>query len=154
MKIYKPSYFKPRDFMLADNITVGQFCFVAPRFLEMGDGSQLAPGAKITGGGNVYIGKNVAVGFNAILIPATDTKEGKSMNEAGEGRDVIRGSIFLGDGVYVGSGAIICVSRKCPHIVVGIGAVIGAGCYIDDCVPPFTVTRPSLSQIRTRRYRE
>lgn len=141
-------------------ITIGNRCligdqaFIAPRVLVMEDGAQIAPHAIISGGGEAYLGENSVIGFGSILITATDTPEAEFMNEASdiERRLVVRGSITLGRGAYIGSGAIICVSRKCSNISIGKYSVIGAGAYIDRSIAPNRKIIPQVKYIDVPRF--
>ncbi len=142
-----------REITIGNNCLIGDFAFIAARKLVMEDGSQVSPHAIIAGGGEVQLGKFSVVGFGAMLIPATDTPSAKYMCEAKpeNERQIIRGSIKLGQGAYIGSGAVICISRKCPDIEIGDNAVIGALSYIDASVPAETVVHPIMKYHRTYR---
>ena len=153
--IYPKAVVKPKTSeMIGKNCSIGDFAFVVPRVLEMEEGSQIGPHAIVSGGGEVYLKKYCVVGFGATLIPATDTKEAKYMCEAGpeEDRDIIRGSITIGENAYIGSRSVICVSRRCPDIVIGKGAVIGSLSYIDRSVPENTIIRPDIKYIVKKRF--
>lgn len=155
-KIYETAkiVIKDHEISIGKNCLIGDFAFVAARKLVMEEGSQISPHAIIGGGGEIHLGKFSVVGFGAILIPATDSPIAKYMCEARSEneRQIIRGSIKLGEGAYVGSGAIICVSRKCPNIEIGDYAVIGALSYIDKSVPANTIIHPVFKyQKSTRR---
>jgi galactoside O-acetyltransferase len=143
-----------REIIIGRNCFIGDFAFVAARKLVMEDGSQISPHAIISGGGEVYLGKFSVIGFNAVLIPATDSPTAKYMCESKpeEERQIIRGSIRIGEGAYIGSGAVICVSKKSPNIEIGDYAVIGALSYIDKSIPPNTVVHPLIKyQTKVRR---
>lgn len=142
-----------REISIGKDCLIGDFAFVAARKLLMEDGSQISPHAIIGGGGEVQLGKFSVVGFGAILIPATDTPSGRFMCESisEEERQIIRGSISLGEGAYVGSGAIICVSKKCPNIKIGENVVVGAMSYIDESVAPNTIIHPVMRYQKTVR---
>lgn len=142
------------EITIGDNCLIGDDCFIGPRKLVMKDGSQIAPHAILSGGGEIYLGKNSVVGFNSMLICATDTVQGQYMNEASEPgkRQMIRGSITIGEGCYIGSGAIVCVSRKCKDIKIGDYSVIGALSYIDDSVPANMLIHPRLVYERRMRF--
>ena len=139
--------------LIGQNCLIGDFAFIAARILVMEDMSQISPHAIIGGGGEVRLGKYSVVGFGAILIPATDSPSGRFMCEAKseEERDIVRGSITLGQGAYVGSGAVICISKKCPNIKIGENAVVGALSYIDESVAANTITRPFMKYHTTLR---
>jgi len=134
------------EIVIGENCLIGDFAFVAARKLVMEDGSQMSPHAIIGGGGEVYLGKFSVVGFGAILLPATDSPAGRYMCEAKpeEEREIIRGSITLGQGAYIGSGAVICVSKKCPHIKIGEYAVVGVSSYIDESVAAGIIIHPIM----------
>lgn len=141
------------EISIGQNCLIGDFAFIAARVLVMDDMSQISPHAVIVGGGEVRLGKCSVIGFGAILIPATDSPSGRFMCEAKpeEERDIVRGSITLGQGAYVGSGAVICISKKCPNIKIGENAIVGALSYIDESVAPNTITRPIMKHHTTPR---
>jgi len=147
-KIYETAKIveEDREISIGRNCLIGDFAFVAARKLVMEDGSQISPHAIIGGGGEVRMGRFSVVGFGAILLPATDTPSARYMCEAKpeEERQIIRGSITLGEGAYVGSNAVVCVSKKNPHVKIGDYAVIGALSYIDKSVPKGTIVHPIM----------
>lgn len=154
-KIYETAKIvvEDREITIGKNCLIGDFAFIAARKLVMERGSQISPHAVISGGGEVYLGKFSVVGFGAILIPATDSPTARYMCEARaeHERQIVRGSIKLGEGAYIGSGAIICVSKKCPNIEIGDYTVIGALSYIDKSVPANTIIHPVFKYQKTRR---
>jgi len=131
---------------MGENCFIGDHACVYARKLVMGNGSQINPHAIIGGGGTVILGEKSVVGFGAKLFPATDTPEGKYMCESApdDERMVIRGSIELGEGAYVGAGAVICVSKRCPNIFIGDHAVIGALSYIDRSIVVGLIIHPNV----------
>lgn len=140
---------------LGKNCTIGDFAFVAPRQLVMADGSQISPNAILSGGGKVFLGINSVVGFGSILITATDSVDAKYMCEAAkpDEREIVRGSISLGEGAYIGSGAVVCISKRCKDIVIGAYSVVGSLCYIDKSVPSHTIIYPKVEHIiKPRRF--
>ena len=143
-----------RFVQIGDDCMIGDLAFVAARKLVMDDGSQISPHAIIGGGGTVILGKYSVVGFRATLLPATDSTSAKYMCEAKseEDRKIIRGSITLGEGAYVGVGAVICVSEKCPHIIIGDFSVVGALLYLDESIPSHTVVHPKKNHVVKRRW--
>lgn len=129
---------------LHPKVIIGDYAFIALDEFRMHSGAQIAPHACLSGGGKVLMYSNSVVGFGAQLITGTDTPKGKFMCEAAspEERSIVRGSITLKPGAYIGSHAIICVSRDCPDIVIGKNSVVGANSYIDSWVPDNTVVHP------------
>lgn len=142
-----------RTIIIGKNCFIGDFALVASKELIMEDGSQINPHAILSGGGKIFLGKNSVIAFGAKLIPSTDRPEAKYMCEAApkEQRNVITGSITLGKGAYIGSGAVICVSPKCPHIVIGDYAVVGALTYIDKSIPSYTIVHPKVELVMKKR---
>jgi len=141
-----------REIIIGENCLIGDFAFIAPRKLVMMDGSQINPHAVLASGGDIILGKFSAVGFGTKLIPATDSTSARYMCEAAPTgtRQVIRGSITLGEGAYIGSGAVVCVTKEHPHIVIGDYAVVGALSYIDKDVPPYTIIHPQIIKYVTK----
>lgn len=126
--------------IIGKNCRIGQYTFIGARRLEMQDGAEISPHVVIGGGGNVTLGKHSTVNYGAKLIPATFTTEGKYMSDTiQEKSKMIRGSITLGEGAYIGAGAVVCVSKKCRHIKIGDYTVVGALTYIDHSLPAHTI---------------
>jgi len=152
-KIYEPVAIVDEDheIVIGKNCCIGQFVFIAPKKLVMMEGVEIGPLAVLGGGGDIILGQYSTVNYGAKLIPGTFTTEGKYMNDAiSEKSKVIRGSITIGEGAYIGSNAVVCVSRKNPHIHIGNFAVVGALSYIDQDVPPYTIIHPHRSILVTK----
>lgn len=146
-RIYEPVSFvetEKHEYIIEKDCSIGQFTFIGARKFWMFAGSQIGPQATVGGGGDVYLGKYSVVGFGARLFPATDTAEGAYMcdSKPESERAVIRGSIHIGEGAYIGANAVVCVSKKYPDIHIGDFAVIGAGSYVDRDVPKNVVMHP------------
>lgn len=140
---------------ISDRSVIGQFSFIAARKFIMEEGSEIGPGSVIGGGGDVTLMESSTLAYGVKLVPSTFTTKGKYMNDhirEPESVDMLRGSIVIGKGAYIGSGAVICVSEKNLHIRIGDFAVIGALTYIDKDVPPDTIVhaRQTLEQRRRR----
>jgi len=142
-KIYEPVVIlddEKHEVIIGKNCIIGQFAFIAARKLVMEDGVEICAHAILSGGGNITLGKYSTVTFGAKLIPSTFSTEGKYMNDnVPEKSKAIRGSITLGEGAYIGAGAVVCVSEKCPHIKIGDYAVVGALTYLDHSLPAHTI---------------
>lgn len=143
-KIYEPVVILDTDVIIEKDCRIGQFTFIAARNFRMCEGAQISPQATVGGGGDVTMDKFSVLGFGARLIPATDTLKGKYMcdSKPESERAIIRGSIHIGEGTYIGSNAVVCVSEKYPGIHIGRFSVIGAGTYIDRSLTAYTVIHP------------
>ena len=129
---------------IADKCMICDLAFIGARVFNMDYGSQVGIGAIIGGGGKVYLGKYAVVGSNAMLLPATESPYAQLMCESApeDKRKVIRGSIEVHDGAYIGVGAILCITEEHPHLHIGNRSIVGAGAYIDKDVPDDTVVIP------------
>ncbi len=128
---------------IGKNCRIGQFTFIGARHLVMKEGAEICPSAVIAGGGDVTMEEFSTVNFHCVLIPSTFTTKGLYMNDTVPDKsDAVHGSIELGKGAYIGSGAVICVSAKNPNIRIGDRAVIGALSYIDHDVKANSIIRP------------
>jgi acetyltransferase-like isoleucine patch superfamily enzyme len=131
---------------------IGQFTFIGARNLTMKEGAEICPCVVIAGGGDVTLNEFSTLNFHCTLIPSTFTTDGEYMNDVVAEKSIaVHGSIEIGKGAYVGSNAVICVSRKNPHIHVGARAVIGALSYIDHDVEANTIIRPKATFETKRR---
>lgn len=140
---------------IGENCSIGQYCFIAARNFRMEDEAELCPQVTVSGGGDVSIGPHATVTFGVRLIPATFTTEGEYLNDNVYAREpklceIVRGHIIIGPGAYIGSNAVICVSKRYPVIVIGAHAVIGALSYIDKDVPP-NIVHPKQNMWRKDR---
>lgn len=146
-KIYEPVTILDapnRKITIGKNCRIGQFCFIAARNFLMEEGVQVSPQVTIGGGGDVTLKKFSVVSSGAKLIPATDTPEGNYMCDSKSEleRAVIRGSITVGEGAYIGANAVICVCKEYPNIQIGDFAVIGALSYIDGNILANRIVHP------------
>ena len=135
--------------VIEDKCLVCDFAFIGARDFMMEYGSQIGIGAIIGGGGRVYIGKYCTIGSNAMLLPATESPDAKLMCEAApeDQRKIIRGSITLREGAYIGVGATVCVTEDHPDILIGPYSIVGAGVYLDKDVPAYTTVIPKQELI-------
>lgn len=93
--------------------------------LALGRGSFLNVGVTVGSNAAVTIGENVAIGPGVMLLPTTH-ELGAATRRAGANRAE---PITIGDGVWVGAGAIIL-----SGVSIGAGAVIAAGAVVTgDC---------------------
>lgn len=138
---------------IGPNCRIGQFTFVGARNFTMEEGAEICPCVVIAGGGDVKLKEYSTVNFHCTLIPSSFMKEGEFMNDVmAEKSDAVHGSIVVGKGAYIGSNAVICVSRKNPNIHICDYAVIGALSYIDHDVEENMVIHPRTTfDVKKRR---
>jgi acetyltransferase-like isoleucine patch superfamily enzyme len=109
----------------------------------MEEGAEIGPLAVLGGGGNIFLHKYSTINYGAKLIPGTFVTDGEYMNDAiPERSHQIVGSITIDEGAYIGSNAVICISKNNPNIKIGKFAVIGALSYIDKDVPAYKIIHP------------
>ena len=131
---------------IGKNCRIGQFTFIGARHLTMKEGAEIGTSVVIAGGGDVTLEEFSTVNFHCTLIPSTFTTGGEYMNDVAADKSIaVRGSINIGKGAYVGTNAVICVSKKNPHIHIGDRAVIGALSYIDHDVEANTIVYPKTA---------
>ena len=142
-KVYPTAKVCPRTELLMGKLTtIGDFCFICSKRLEMLDGSMIGRFVEVSGRGEVLLKEGAVVASHASLLTSTDTPEGK-MNDASkdEERAIRTGNIVLGEYSYVGQHATIM-----PGVNIGDWAVVGAYSYIDKDVPPNTIIRPNVKK--------
>jgi acetyltransferase-like isoleucine patch superfamily enzyme len=145
VKIYDPVALvhAGKQWVIEDDCSIGQFCFIAPRKLVMQRGAEICPQVTIGGGGIVQLGRYSTVCFGAKLLPATFSTKGEFMNDNKlESSKIIRGSITIGDRAYIGSNVVICISEENLDITIGEGSIVGANCYLDKSLPKNTIITP------------
>lgn len=109
----QPSFVAPR-------ITVGN-----PSQLSIGRGSYINYEVMVDGRGQLEIGSSCSVSARVVFVTSTHSIGGTE-KRAGE---VQRSVIVVGDGTWIGAGAIIL-----PGVTIGRGCVIGAGAVVTkDC---------------------
>lgn len=138
---------------IGKNCRVGQYTFIGARNFTMKEGAEICPCVVIAGGGDVTLNEFSTVNFHCTLIPSTFTTDGEYMNDVAAEKSVaVHGSIEIGRGAYIGSNAVICVSKKNPQVHIGDRAVVGALSYIDHDVEANTIVHPKTTfEIKKRR---
>ena len=102
-------------------------CYFGSKDVTMGLGTFVNRGVLFDGTAPITLGRQVAVGHRAQFITSTH-EIGPS---DGRGGRVVDRPIVVGDGCWIGAGAIIL-----PGVTVGDGCVIGAGTVVTrDCEP-------------------
>ena len=137
---------------IGKNCRIGQFTFIGARNLTMKEGAEIGPCVVIAGGGNVIMREHSTVNYHCTIIPGTFATEGEYMNDVVYDKSVsVEGSIEIVAGAYIGSNAVICVSKKNPHIRIGDNAVVGALSYVDHDVEANTILHPKISYVLKKR---
>jgi len=136
------------EISIGKNCSIGQFCFIGCKDLTIMDEVEICPQVTISGHGKVTIGRGATICYGARIIPSTMDKKFTYMNDLVRHKspnlsDVISGSITIGEGAYIGSNAVICISEKHPNISIGDFAIVGALSYLDKSVLPHAVFHPN-----------
>lgn len=148
MKIYDNVKILNRENHELKGNFIGDNCLILCRKLVMKRGSQINANSILQGRGEIFLGENVVVGYGCLLITSTDTPKARYMNDASpeDQRAIRTGNIEVEDNAFVGSYSILM-----PGVTIGEYSVIGAGCFIDQNVPPETVVVPARQKIFLRR---
>ena len=145
----------PRGISLGDHVTIDDYCLIDARGaggagVHLGDEVIVNRNCMLQAkAGPIHLGRRTSVGSNSVIVSTAGVEVGEAVLMAGNcyisagvyrtddlSRPVMdqeaysRGPIRIGDGVWIGTGAIILDS-----ITVGKGAVIGAGALVNRNVP-------------------
>ncbi|MCQ4119200.1 acyltransferase [Rhodococcus tibetensis] len=102
-------------------------CYFGSKDISLGRGTFVNRGVLFDGTASITLGRQVAVGHRAQFITSTH-RLGPASGRGGPAIDL---PIVVGDGCWIGAGAIIL-----PGVTVGEGCVIGAGAVVTrDCAP-------------------
>jgi maltose O-acetyltransferase len=105
--------------------------FGSAETISIGSNSGIGVGAKL--GAGVVIGENVLMGEDVLFLTQNHAYKNAGQTIGSQGDLRIEG-IVIEDDVWIGSRAIIL-----PGVVVGKGAVIGAGSVVTKNVEPYSV---------------
>ncbi|MGW0041119.1 acyltransferase [Rhodococcus sp. NPDC003348] len=102
-------------------------CHFGGKDIRMGVGTFVNRGVLFDGTAPITLGRQVAVGHGAKFI----TSSHEIGPEDGRGGRVFHRPITIGDGSWIGAGAIVL-----PGVTVGPGCIVGAGAVVTrDCEP-------------------
>ncbi|MFD4294462.1 acyltransferase [Rhodococcus sp. NPDC058532] len=100
-------------------------CHFGGKDIRMGVGTFVNRGVLFDGTAPITLGRQVAVGHGARFITSTH----EIGPEDGRGGRVVHRPITVGDGSWIGAGAIVL-----PGVTVGPGCIVGAGAVVTrDC---------------------
>jgi maltose O-acetyltransferase len=99
--------------------------------IRVGDNSGIGVGAKL--GPEVAIGNNVLMGEDVLFLTQNHAYKNAQRLIGSQG-DLEVERIVIGDDVWLGTRAIIL-----PGVVIGIGAVVGAGSVVTKNVAPYSI---------------
>ncbi len=88
----------------------------------------------------VRIGKWCAIGYNVTILSVTHDLNFPTGPEGV--RPLKKGAITIGDGVWIGSNAMVL-----PGVTIGEFAVVGANTVVRSDVPPFAVVAGNPAQV-------
>jgi acetyltransferase-like isoleucine patch superfamily enzyme len=127
----------PSDISLGDDVYIGRGVeLIGP--IKIGSGTLLNSGSMIC---NAIIGRNCAIGFRTMVLGISH-KVGGPDKRCGEN---IYSPIKVGDGVWIGAGAIIS-----NGITIGDGAVVGAGSIVTKDVPSNTLVVGNPAKVKRK----
>jgi dTDP-4-amino-4,6-dideoxy-D-glucose acyltransferase len=125
-------------------IELGQYCKIrdfvfifAGQGVSIGEYSDMQPHSVIWGGGATIIGDRVSVGPGTVLLSAvySHAKGLKMVDGLPDGSTTaLYGKLTIGNDVYIGANCSLM-----PNIIIGEGAVVGAGSFVNKDVEPWTI---------------
>jgi dTDP-4-amino-4,6-dideoxy-D-glucose acyltransferase len=132
----------PHVIELGDHCKIRDFVFIfAGIGVTIGEYTDMQPHVTIWGGGETIIGNRVSVGPGTVLLSAVYSHaDGMKMVDGmqdGES-NALYGRLKICDDVYIGANCSLM-----PNIIIGQGAVIGAGSFVNKDVDPWTIVAGS-----------
>ena len=118
-----------------NGVRIGRSCAVTAQegSLELGDRVALSPGVHLSAdGGAIVIGSKTAIGPGTVVRASNHRFDDRNVPIMDQGH--IPGRIIIEDDVWIGANCVIT-----PDVVIGHGAVVGAGAVVTKDVPPFAV---------------
>ena len=104
-------------------------------WIRMGVGAQINANTVVAGMGNFTMGEYSTVGYNCTILTGNDVGFLRNDYAPDKDRTVVRGSVDIGDGVCIGSNAVIAVNKKNQYLSIGDNSLIYAGTYIGKSIP-------------------
>lgn len=138
--IHEPSTIINRDgLLLPSSSRIDSYTLInASGGVSIGDESCIHSWSGVIGSGGLEMRDRAVVTYGARLITSTaDLRYPASSVVPREERGSFAAKITLGDESFVGANAVVM-----PGVEVAEGAVVAAGAYVDDRVPPYTIRYP------------
>lgn len=136
---------KPEVIELDDYCRIRDFVFIwGGHGVKIGKYTDMQPHVVVWGGGSLIIGDYVSVAVGTVLLTAVYShKEGLRMVDGlPEGTtNALYGKLTIGNDVYVGANSTIM-----PNVVIGEGAIIGAGSFVNKDIEPWSINVGSPSK--------
>ncbi len=120
---------------VGNDVRIGRFCVVTAQegSLELGDRVALSPGVHLSAdGGSIVVCFKTAIGPGTVVRASNHKFDDRNVPIMDQGH--IPGRIVIEDDVWIGANCVIT-----PDVVIGHGAVVGAGAVVTKDVPPFAV---------------
>ncbi len=116
-------------------VRIGRLCVVTAQggSLALGDRAALSPGVHLSAdGGSIAIGAKTAIGPGTVVRASNHKFDDRGVPIMDQGH--VPGRIVIEDDVWIGANCVVT-----PDVVIGHGAVVGAGAVVTRDVPPFAV---------------
>lgn len=139
--VHEPSVqIQPENITLPESSRIDSFTLVnGSGGVDIGEQSCIHCFSAVVGTGGLTMGDRSVVTYGAkLLTSSADLRAPASSVVPREERKSREGRIFLGDESFVGSNAVVM-----PGTIVGRAAVVAAGAYVDEDVPPGMVLYPN-----------
>ena len=128
---------RPQVVDLGAHCRIGDFVFIfAGDGVTIGEHTDVQPHTIFWGGGLSIIGSRVSTGPGTVFLSATYShgKGLKMVDGLGEGSAIaLGGKLVIGDDVYIGARSVIM------PVILGEGAVIGAGSFVNKNLDPWGI---------------
>lgn len=128
----------PEVVKIGDGTRIDDFTFIfGGQGIELGRYNHIASFVSIVGGGKLVAGHYVGIAAGARIVTGTDHYgDGKRISPLVplDHRNLILGSIRLGDDVFIGTNAIVH-----PNVTIGEGAIVGSGSLVLKDIQPWTI---------------
>lgn len=119
-------YFRyPHQICIGDNVSINRNCSIYGSYYNKDI--------------RIIIGNNVALGPEIIIFAASHNYHDLGLPDYGK-------SVYIGDFVWIGGGAIIL-----PGVSIGEGAVIGAGSVVTKDIPPWSIAVGNPAKVIKKR---